>query len=401
MTTLTESTAATQLWELVALNEYRLPESPVAQAAGSGLALYKRWFKSRQSAPSASLIKPSELNALTDQQLEQIAPESDFEPAIAAINRALHDWLAEENPTEAVIVILAPPHSAYAEIFKLWAQQRAWRLLQAPNIEQISTHDPAWLNALTSSSSPWVLTHLEQCFLRHASGMHLLRSFLNAATSGTLGKGIIVCDSWAWAFIQHIWPGRLPVMLTFQAFDQQRLTQLFTRAIHSNTKNQYIVRQSVDGEDIIPAEQTGEDLKISPLLQHLAMYARGNAGIANGIWRANLEAEINPPGTEVVKQKTETLWILPWQQLHHPDVEAYVKRDEIFILHALLIHNGLTSEQLARVILLAESQLLAKLFYLQAANLVAEQSGHWLVTAQAYPAIRELLLTSDYLVDQL
>lgn len=400
MTTSTESTASAKLWQLVALNEYCLPESPVVQVAGSGLALYKRWFKPRKSTSGANLKKPPELNFLTDKQLQLIAPEPDIEPAITAINLALHDWLGGKHPKEAIVLILAPPHSDYAETVSLWAQQQAWQLLQAPDIEQILTNDPDWLNAQISNPGSWVLSNLEQCFLRHASGMYLLRSFLNAATSGTLGKGIIVCDSWAWAFIQHIWPGRLPVVMTFQAFDQQRLTQLFAPSAQPDSKKQFIVRQSVTGEYIIPAGQVGDDFKMSPLLQHLAMYARGNPGIARGIWRANLEVEIHPPGTEVVKQKTETLWILPWQKLHHPDIEAYVTRDEIFILHALLIHNGLTSEQLARVTLFSDSHLLARLCYLQAAILVTEQSGCWLVTAQAYPGIREFLLASGYLLDQ-
>lgn len=398
MTASTESaTPKPPLWQLVALSEYCLPESPVVQAADTGLALYKRWFHRKQTVPNASLKNELEITALDDWQLEQVAPAPKPDLAVAAVNLTLHDWLADEQPAEAIIVLLAPPHSGYADIIKIWAQQQAWRQLKLPSVEQINDNHSSWLDMQMSSSGPWVLANLEQCFLRHATGMNLLRSFLNTATSGSLGKGVIVCDSWAWAFIQHIWPGRLPVTLTFQAFDQKRLMQLLAQP---NTQKQFSVRQSVTGDYIFPAESSEKELKRSPFLQYLAMYARGNPGIARSIWRNNLEVEVGLPSIQSPKINQQTLWILPWQKIPHPDIHGYTTRDEAFILHALLIHNGLSAKLLPQVTPLVDYQVLAKLSCLKTANLVTEKSGRWLVSAQGYLVVREFLLDSGYLVDQ-
>jgi small conductance mechanosensitive channel len=50
---------------------------------------------------------------------------------------------------------------------------------------------------------------------------------LRGPASGRLGKGIIGCDSWAWAYLQWVWPLAQPEALTMQAFDGEKLTRLF------------------------------------------------------------------------------------------------------------------------------------------------------------------------------
>lgn len=41
--------------------------------------------------------------------------------------------------------------------------------------------------------------------MRHAGGLTLVRRLLERAVSGQLGRGLIGCDSWAWAYLQKVW----------------------------------------------------------------------------------------------------------------------------------------------------------------------------------------------------
>ena len=78
--------------------------------------------------------------------------------------------------------------------------------------------------------TPWVFPCLERAYLRHPEGLTMVRRFLANAYAGNLGRGIIGCDSWAWAFLRHVWRGRVPVTVTLQAFDETRLARHFRQA---------------------------------------------------------------------------------------------------------------------------------------------------------------------------
>ncbi len=79
-------------------------------------------------------------------------------------------------------------------------------------------------------------------------------------------------------------------------------------------------------------------------------------------------------------------------------VPASTGRDEAFILHTLLLHNGLPLDVLK--LLLSPSQVMMNIYWLEEEGLVGQNDTVWQITAQGYPAARQFLQNNGYLVDQ-
>ncbi|WP_299310510.1 hypothetical protein [uncultured Halomonas sp.] len=71
---------------------------------------------------------------------------------------------------------------------------------------------------------------LERCFLRHAEGLAGVRRLVEQALAGRLGPGIIGCDSWAWAYLQHTLALPEGQAFTLQPFDGADLDRYFAAA---------------------------------------------------------------------------------------------------------------------------------------------------------------------------
>lgn len=96
------------------------------------------------------------------------------------------------------------------------------------------------------------------------------------------------------------------------------------------------------------------------------------------------------------------IWVESWSELKLPSMGSIDGRDrDLFVLHTLLLHNGLPSRVLAQVLPFPESQIKNILRLLQAAGVVVSDQDIWRVAAKAYPAVREFLRYEGYLVDAL
>ncbi len=73
--------------------------------------------------------------------------------------------------------------------------------------------------------------------------------------------------------------------------------------------------------------------------------------------------------------------------------------DLIFILHNLLLHNGLSATTLAELMPLPKTQIVSNLLRLQSMELVQSSEDIWRVSALGYPGVREFLRSHGYLVD--
>lgn len=233
----------------------------------------------------------------------------------------------------------------------------------------------------------------------------MIRRFLDQAYSGELGHGIIGCDSWAWAFVSQVWHGWLPIALTLQAFDRQRLINYIHSLTDLSTGEPVSFRQSDKGQYVLPSpNQEDVSNETSNFLQLLAAYSRGIFGIAWEGWLASLKTE---PQEEVAEQAesedqtipSRTVWVTPWDQLELPTLPNRAGLDEAFVLHTMLLHNGLAFEQLEQLLPLSPNQGKETLLRLKDGGLVAKHDHVWQVSPLGYPAVRRYLKEIGYLVD--
>lgn len=397
---------AAPLWQYVSISDYRIPAAPVVHSVKERFAVFRRLFRGDASTEGAPLKARDELRVLPQWQIERIRSTAEWRGSTEALNLKLHDWLGQEKPDPPVIVMVGPPHGGLSDILAAWATLHSFRLLNPPSPEQILACDGSWISDQGGAGGPWVFPALERVYLRHAAGLNLIRGFLDLACSGSLGQGIIGCDSWAWAFLCRLWHGRRPVPLTLQAFDQVRLAEHFHRLPDTSKSEPLLFRQSDNGHYVLPPPDTGgEPVETSDFLEILAAHSRGIPGVARAEWYAGMrtEPDENMAGageTEDRRIPHQTVWIIPWNQRTLPLLPSGAGHDEAFVLHTLLLHNGLCLELLRQLLPLSPSQVAETLFRLDEAGLVARTDTAWQVTARGYPAVRQFLQTHGYLLDQ-
>ena len=159
---------------------------------------------------------------------------------------------------------------------------------------------------------------------------------MDHACSGDYGRGIIGCDSWAWAFLCRLWHGRRLITLTPQAFDQARLTSHFQRWANTSNAGQLLFRQSDNGHFVLPPPNTdtvaGEN---NDYLKILAAHSRGILGVAQAVWRAAMQNEPDENIAEtgdagVCALPHQTVWIIPWDQINPPLLPSGAGHEEAF-----------------------------------------------------------------------
>ncbi|MBM9511260.1 hypothetical protein [Desulfogranum marinum] len=393
-------------WQYVQLADYQLPTTPVTYSARVRFASFRRLFQRDMPSQSLPLKAQEKLSSLPECLLETIAPIPDWRDSASALNTAMSDWLDKDVHRAPVMVIVGAPYSGNSEALQALAKMQSWRTLDSPAPEQILTGDSGWLSSQVTGAGPWVLPNLEKVYLRHAEGLQLVRQFIAHACSGNMGKVIIGCDSWAWAFIQHLWSGPTPAVMTLQAFDEPRLIKYFQGLINASTGGRLLIRLSDDGRYVLPLpEKHDTGVEYSNFLQIVAAYSRGNFGITRKIWCSSMQTEPGENqqehlGTEQADMSQQTIWIIPWNQLKLPSLPSDIGCNEAFILHALLLHSGLTQEVLQRLLPLPQKSVLATLYRLKEYELVERDNADWQVTPLGYPAVRQFLQSSRYLVDQ-
>ena len=190
------------------------------------------------------------------------------------------------------------------------------------------------------------------------------------------------------------------------SFDHARLAHHFQQLADASIDRQILFRQTDNGDYVLPPPDTGEvSGETSNFLQLLAAHSRGVFGIAWAVWRASLRTE--PDEKMAVEDDTgkpkiphQTIWVTPWNELNLLSLPSGAGRDEAFMLHTLLLHNGLSLELLQNLLPLSPSQVMETIFRLEEARLVAQNDTLWQVSPQGYPAVRQFLKTNGYLVDQ-
>ncbi len=391
------------LWELVPVTEYRLPQTPATRAARDRWVSLKRLFGKRRDGDQQPARAEADLRGLSDARLDALVAPVGWEPSA----EVLAQTLAEGGTGDGVSFVIGPPRAGHVDLLSGWATKAGARWIEPPTYRDILDGGTDWLTGWPSDARYWLLPRLEHCLLRHAAGLALVRELLDRALSGRLGRGVIGCDSWAWAYLRHI--AALPAhsALALQALDGERLAALFRSlvSVHDAGPVRFCDAQSgklmlaVDGED---------DGNGGTELQSLAAHCRGNAGLARKLWRRRLRDEPAPENdtddgagdqdAAPSDDDGETVWVAA--PAEEPALAADGDEEPALLLHALLLHNGLPGPLLTELLPLPPFRVQATLHRLAAAGfIIAAESGHWRVAAAGYAPARHLLQAQGLLVD--
>ena len=394
-----DSAAAADLWRFVPLADYRPPSPPVSSAASrtwSSLA----WLLAGGGDKAQPPVPDREaLQLLSPEQLARLAPVPDWSAAAASLAHALGDWWRQDRPERPVRLLIGPPFSGQAEMVHRCGTALGAAVIIEPTSEQILGADFRWLDDWPDAAPLWVLPRLERCFLRHAGGLSLVRELLDRAQGGALGCGLIGCDSWAWAFLEHAWPVGRPDALAVQAFAGEGLARLLAGLATPRSGERIRFCHGHSGDDLLSAP-FAEGGPVPGAIAHLAAHCRGNAGLAANLWRRCLCAR---PDRDQAAAPTaddrpaEVVYVADTIPEIRPS--AGCDEEEILLLHALLVHHGLAEPLLHELLPLPASRTAAGLRRLQQEGLVECRHGRWQVAAPAYLAVRDLLRGRDYLCD--
>lgn len=397
----------TQAINYVPINNYLLPPAPITHHARERLASLRRLFQRGETEQSEPLKSKENLATVPSCLLDRLASVPDWAEFADALHDQLGDWLMDKSTAQPVILIVGPPNSGCRETLENLAERRSWQMLSRPSPDQILQGGDDWLSGLEEDDDhPWVLPVLEDTYLRHTEGLNLFRNFLDHIMAGRTGRGIIGCDSWAWAFLSRLWRGPIPTTLTLQSFDQQKLTNHLQKMAHASCARQVIFRQADNGKYVLPHHEIGvTSNEYSEFLHILAAHSRGIMGVALSIWGSCLLAE--PDQSLEEKSETaelnlphQTIWVIPWNQVESPLLPNDSGRNEAIVLHSLLLHNGSSLDLLTLVLPLSSSQTIETLYRLKERRIVALLQNIWRVTPEGYPAVRHFLQSNSYLVDQ-
>ncbi|MFZ7125772.1 MAG: hypothetical protein ACOWWM_06405 [Desulfobacterales bacterium] len=392
-------------WQIVALDDYNLPAAPTADAATRGAAHLWRIIRGGRPASESPEKSDEELKTFPDAQLDRLAPPIDWQPAAEALRTRLEGWLGKQRQSARIRFFIGPPFGGRAEILRLLADQQGWPVVEPPSAERILARDEDWISTLSQLEQPWVLPDLERCYLRHAEGLGLVRSFFKRAFSDTLGVGLIGCDSWAWSFLRKVWPVPPCEILTLQAFDSQRLKPFFRELAVLSGLGCLRFRESHKGKDLLPTPGPEEEASAeSRFLTQLAAQSRGIPGVARMYWRSSLRAEpddkLEDPTTSPTGEanpRRPSVWLNA--SLREPTLPADSGTEIAFVLHGLLLHSGLPEDLLERLLPLPNESVTSALLRLKAAGLVDRHEREWRVSALGYPVVRQFLKSNGYLVD--
>ncbi len=400
------------LWHYLRVDRYAVPPEPAREAVRKGLRSLWRSLRGRRGAKEA-IFAEEKLGSIPGEVLDRVAPAPRWEDALGGVTEVLSDWLDTWQPESAVRVFVGPPYGGVPEILSGWGRAREWRLVEPPDAAQILSGGDLWLAEQLEGNReiPLVFPRLERCYLRHFDGLTLLRRLLDRL----LAQGrrcLLGCDTWAWAFLGRTLQidSIFPTPFILEAFGQERLSRWFQELARDSGRQELLFREPDRGKFILPppgdgaaAEQGAEvDTKF---LQELAARSRGIPGVAWAIWRHSLRSGQEEGNQQKAPEEPNgsgrrTIWVRPWSRLQLPAVPERQDRTRLlFVLHALLLHQGLPAQVLPEMVPLAPTEIVETLHLLKAAGLVQAEEGFWRVTPLGYPAVRTYLRSEGFLID--
>lgn len=408
------------LWEYINLTDYSPPSPPTGTMLHNNI---KSAWKHLNPFVMRMSFRRHQMQAIPTYLLNRAAKTPDLNSAVEALSANLQQkWGAKKVEDPTVQVVVGPPGSQIDKIVSKLARQNSWQLLGPPTINEILSEGKAWFeNIKPNKTTPIVIPQLGKCFLRHQDGLALVENLLDKLQNPQRNY-LIACDSWAWAYLEkvlHI-DAMLPTPLVLAPIDGIRL-QFWLPTLSQTSKGQFVFRNSSNGQLVFPVMTNYEEQLLfnarpnqmelygawvgeDSFLKQLTAYCRGIPQVIWLIWRECLQVQSKSRLDISARFKTSedwyTVWVKPLSQLSLPTIPFPSSRIETMVLHALLLHGGLSTQLLDFLLPYSHNEIRHAIATLSGEGLVAVDANKiWQVSLLGYPAVRRFMHNEGYLVD--
>lgn len=401
-----------KLWDLVAASNFELPSSTANEAARGHSRRLWRWFQEEvlQRPAQVEASGSTKSRDCSADELDTFFIDIDWNLAARVLSADLKERM-ENNLADAqpLLAVVAPPGCGIADILESVAREQQLTILAAPPASELLGDENAHSHFLQSldacNDQTLVVPQLERFFLRHEAGLALVRIVVERLMSRR--RVLIGCDSWAWTFLQHAIgiEDLLGSPLTLAPFHAPRLDAWFR---DSYDLRNIEFRQRRNDEPVF-IEQTADSKshpeeckpETSLLIKSLAARARGNLGVAQALWRSSLRIcdPESDGGEPAMESSRSTLRVLSPSELELPKLANGADPLHRFILHAILLHAGLSVATLDSLLPFSREDICRRMNELRASGLVQERNGLFQVSLAAYPDVRQDLCGEGFLVD--
>jgi hypothetical protein len=399
----TASGAPAPGWQFIFLEQFSRPQPPPAEFLRTGIGGILASINRIRTSLRGTVLH-NELIAVPPYLLERIAAFPNYDRQIPALNAALAEWADAGGAPGKLQIMVSPPSSHLSAVLIGWARERGWWKIEPPDYATILEGGQGWLRTFEhDEEKPLLIPDLGRLYLRHHNGLDLIRRLLDFLWARK-GPCLIGCDSWAWAYLSQALQidTQLPPPLTLAACDSDQLLAWFSELASGAKRFGVSFRQGNNGRYVLPPNKQETD-EVGDYLKHLAAFSRGNPGLAWAIWRHSLQygakAEVDPKALESAgRESNRTIWVKNLSSLKLPDLPG-ANQDQLFVLHALLLHSGLPLPELSQLLPLAPAEIMRAIHILNHAGLIQEVDKRWQVSVLGYPAVRQILSQEGYLVD--
>ena len=389
--------------ELQPIADYHIPPLPTDVATRRLIGWFRRQFKKPEE--SKPFIAESELVQATGETLEDVAPPPGCAPMLRDLDNHFGTLVRGETKGPRVHLLLLPPGDRN-NVLGGWAKEQRLDVLQPPKrqqlldgISQISVQEQEfclseqWSEERPDSQPVLVIPKLEDWFLRHERGLGCIRQLLDRVDQSKR-RMVIGCNTWAWDFLCKATQAGLilPSPLTFQSFGADELRDWF-HSLEDDAPIDWQFRLSSNGVRLF-----AEDAKKHHYFHGLAAESLGIPWVAWHRWRKSLRYErqkndkakqADQPATKEFDERT--LWVvnLPTLSLSQDHFEQ-----ASLVLHALLIHGGLTIDELRAVVpVVGELRVVSALIQ---SGFVRRSDDVLQILPTAYPEIRRELIAAGF-----
>jgi hypothetical protein len=395
-------------WRFIPLDQYARPVEPASKAVREGILGLLDHIRMPRSTNGTFRVR-TDLTSVPPFLMERVATQADWTALMPALDQALGAWAKEAQPVSPIQVVVGAPHSGIPTALAAWAKELGWRLVVAPTDRQILEGGGEWLDQFSHDpEKPLVIPRFEHLYLRHHAGLSLVRRLLDWLCS-TQRRCLIGIDSWAWSYLTKASQidTILPHPITLAAFDDESLRTWLQQLAFRSGQFGVVFRQTDSGNFVLPpggGVESEETAVVTDYVRHLAAFSRGIPGVAWAIWRYSLQYETDDAVEVKAKETAEqdrrlTMWVKTWSQLGLPELPRPVTQPQLFVLHALLLHAGLTMKGLAEVLPLSATEVTESIHRLGPAGLIETVDDKIQVNAISYPIVRKVLSLEGYLVD--
>ena len=400
------------LWQFVPLAQYTRPPEPATEKMRRGIRAFWDRLKHPRNMMDEAIDQKS-LQKMRGEDFNWIAPAPQWSEGIPALDECLQDWLAYQGNFYPLKVVVAPPHSGVRQMIEGWAATKKWRTIEPPDPREILAGKKGLHRDVHAHGDiPIVLSSLEKWYLRHHNGLEIMRELLDHLASRQ-EHTLICCDSWAWAYLKKTVQADLafPSPITLAAFHGQSLSRWFGSLVRLDGETHCVFRHPKTEKVVLDTSDSythNEENDRSDFLTQTAASSRGIPGVAHALWRHSLRLGLEdaeaPQDREREASGRESstcprnIRVIPWQKLDTPSVPKGDSRFA-FLLHTLLLHDGVSTTLLPPLVQSLTHPLAEGLKELQASGMVDHQQDTWRVTPLGYPAARRYLLGEEYLVD--